>query len=99
MKNKTSLIDVEHWLRSGRLLGTFSIEHFYGKIGLATRYNGIRDDRGDCFGEADRQAACELKRAILAQYPELTVDIETCDEWVLMDIRLPVKQSKKKEHA
>lgn len=62
-------------------------------LNYGTRRNGIRDDKGDYYGEADLNEAKELKRKLLANFPQLksdNIEIDTVDEWVNLYINFNV---------
>jgi len=93
-KTTINLLDVATWLKGAKILGQFYFNEGESEIDgepidriiLTTRANGIRDDRGDTYGEVDMRAAIVLARLIRAQYPTLDVEVNTCDEWVNVDI-------------
>jgi len=57
-------------------------------LDYGTRENGERTEDYDRAGKADIAHAKAMKAAILKLAPEAKVEIDTCDEWTSLHVRL-----------
>lgn len=56
-----------------------------GGLNFSTRENGNVGD--ETYGDEDLQKAYELKKSLLDNFEGITVEVETCDEWVYIYVR------------
>ena len=55
------------------------------EVTFSTRENG--DVGEDEYGQEDYEQAVGLRNHILAKVPDITIEIDTCDEWVMMHFK------------